>query len=137
MIGHIESYDENTQTGSIKSEDKFFAFYIDDWQADVPPEAGDDVLFEVDDNKAISVNLMGAYLGTAQMAVKSRLIARCLSVLFGTGAHRLYLGYYKMAVAQLAFTLITHGYGVVWGVVDAVLLLAGHINKDAKGRPLK
>lgn len=137
MIGHIESYDIETQTGAIKSEEKFFPFYIDDWMSDVPPEQGDDVIFELADNKAVQINLMGAYLAPAK-AVKSRYLAAFLALILGfTGAHRFYLGYYKIGLAQLALTALTVGYGALWGFIELVLLLAGHINKDAKGRPLK
>ncbi|MFZ2727036.1 MAG: TM2 domain-containing protein [Methylococcaceae bacterium] len=137
MIGHIESYDEQTQTGAIKSEEKFFPFYINDWAANVAPEQGDDVIFEVVDNKAVQINLMGAYLEKPK-AVKYRYLAAFLALILGfLGVHRFYLGYYKIGLMQIAFTAITVGYGALWGFIEAVLLLAGHIDKDAKGRPLK
>jgi len=138
MIGHIESYDIDTQTGIIKCNEQFFAFHIDDWIPIVPPEQGDDVNFEIQDkNAAIKVNLVGAYL-EAPKAVKYKYLAGALGIIFGfAGLHRLYLGYYKIAIAQLILTVITHGYGVLWGFIDAILILGGQINKDGKGRPLK
>ena len=71
-------------------------------------------------------------------AVKYKYVAVALAFFLGfTGMHRFYLGYYKLGLAQLAFTAITVGYGALWGFIEAILLFAGHINKDAKGRPLK
>lgn len=138
MIGHIESYDTTNQTGVIKSEEGVFTFHLDDWIAQVPPDLGDDVSFDVNkENTANNIYLVGAYLEKPK-AVKYKYLAAFLALLFGfAGAHRLYLGYYKIALAQLAFTAITQGYGVLWGFIEAVLLFGGQINKDAKGRPLK
>ncbi|MFI3190342.1 hypothetical protein BCS42_00030 [Crenothrix sp. D3] len=137
MIGHIESYDPDTQSGVIKSEDKFFAFDLEGWIADVPPDQGDDVNFDVDGTTAHTIKLVGAYLEPPK-AVKYKYVAAALALFLGfAGAHRFYLGFYKIGLAQLVFTGLTQGYGVLWGFVEAVLLFAGHINKDAKGRPLK
>jgi TM2 domain-containing membrane protein YozV len=138
MIGHIESYDAKTQSGVIKSEDQFFAFDLNGWLADVPPDQGDDVYFDNEDGTAaINVKLVGAYLEPPK-AVKYRYIAAALALFLGfAGVHRFYLGFYKMGLAQIVFTGLTQGYGVLWGFIEAVLLFAGHINKDAKGRPLK
>ena len=139
MIGHIESYDPKTQSGVIKSEDKFFAFDLQGWVADVPPDQGDDVDFDVavDNTTAHTIKLVGAYLQPPK-AVKYKYVASALALFLGfTGAHRFYLGFYKLGVAQLALTALTVGYGALWGFVEAVLLFTGNINKDAKGRPLK
>lgn len=137
MIGHIESYDPDTQSGVIKSEDKFFAFDLEGWMADVPPDQGDDVNFDVDGTTAHTIKLVGAYLEPPK-AVKYKYVAAALALFLGfAGVHRFYLGFYKIGLAQLVFTGLTQGYGVLWGFVEAVLLFAGHINKDAKGRPLK
>ncbi len=137
MIGHIESYDSKTQSGVIKSEDKFFAFDLQGWVSDVPPDQDDDVYFDVDDDEAVNVKLVGAYLEPPK-AVKYKYVAAVLALLLGfTGIHRFYLGFYKLGLAQLALTALTIGYGAVWGFIEAVLLFTGNINKDAKGRPLK
>lgn len=137
MLGHIESFDAQTQTGVIKSEDKFFAFHVDDWVAEVPPESGDDVRFDSEETSAKNIDLVGAYLEKPK-AVKYRYLAAAMALLLGwAGVHRFYLGHYKIALAQIAITAITVGYGAVWGFIECVLLLSGHINKDAKGRPLK
>jgi hypothetical protein len=37
----------------------------------------------------------------------------------------------------MALTAATVGFGAVWGLIDALLIFTGNINKDGKGRPLK
>jgi TM2 domain-containing membrane protein YozV len=137
MIGHIESFDPDSQTGVIKSEGKYYPFHLDDWVAQVPPDSGDDVTFDAEEAIACKINLVGAYL-TPPKAVKYKYVAALLALFLGfTGLHRFYLGFYWLGIAQLALTVATVGYGALWGFVEAILLFAGHINKDAKGRPLK
>ena len=137
MIGHIESYDPDSQAGVIKSEEKPYTFHLDDWVAQVPPDQGDDVNFDAEGTIARKIDLVGAYLAPPK-AVKYKYVAATLALLLGfTGLHRFYLGFYWLGLAQLALTIATVGYGALWGFVEAVLLFAGHINKDAKGRPLK
>jgi len=137
MIGHIESFDPDNQTGIIKSEEKSYTFHLDDWVAQVPPDQGDDVNFDAEGAIARKITLVGAYLAPPK-AVKYKYVAAVLALFLGfTGIHRFYLGFYKLGFAQLAVTAATVGYGALWGFVEAVLIFAGHINKDAKGRPLK
>ena len=137
MIGHIESYDPESQTGVIKSEEKPYTFHLDDWVAQVPPDQGDDVNFDAEGTIARKINLVGAYLAPPK-AVKYKHVATALALFLGfTGLHRFYLGFYWLGLAQLVLTVATVGYGALWGFVEAILLFAGHINKDAKGRPLK
>ena len=137
MIGHIESFDLGKQTGIIKSDDSFYEFHLDDWVSPGTPEAGDDVKFEHEDGTVKVVALVGAYLDPNK-PVKSRWIATLLALfLGGIGAHRFYLGFYGIALAQIALTILTVGYGVVWGFIEFFLLLSKNFNKDAKGRPLK
>lgn len=140
MIGHIESFDDERQTGAIKSEDKFYEFHIDEWTPDSPPKVGDDVDFvPEDDGSATNIGLLGAYLKDMR-AVKSSKIAGALGLFPVTGAfgiHRIYLGFYGIAILQILFTLVTGGFGVMWGFLEGFLLFGGQIVKDAKGRPLK
>lgn len=137
MIGQIESYDPEAKTGVIKSDEALFEFNVGDWMAEVLPEAGDDVTFDAKGNAAANVNLVGAYLAKPE-AVKYRYVAAVLGLILGAvGAHRLYLGYYWIALFQMAVTLATGGFGVLWGFIEGVLLLSGRMDEDAKGRPLK
>ncbi len=137
MIGHIESYDKDIQTGVIKVDDKFFEFHIDNWTSEEAPAVGSDVDFLEENGEVVEVGLIGAYLKNMQ-PVKNRTIAATLGIVLGAvGGHRIYLGYYGIAVIQIAVTLVTGGFGVMWGFIEGILLFAGHMEKDAKGRLLK
>jgi len=137
MIGQVQSYDPALLAGVITSEGKSFDFVIKDWVTGVPPEQEDEVYFDEEGHQAVNIRLVGAYLAPPT-PVKSKKIAGILALLLGfAGVHRIYLGYYKLAVAQMAVTAATVGFGALWGFVDAVLIFTGNINKDAKGRPLK
>ncbi len=138
MIGHIESFNEDTQTGVIKYQDQYFEFHLDQWKNASPPQAGDDVDFDEQDGKVTEVEPVSAYLKPALQPVKKRRIAATLGFLGGAiGLHRFYLGFYNIALAQILVTYLSGGYGVMWGFIEAVLITTGHIYKDAKGRPLK
>jgi len=79
---------------------------------------------------------VGAYLQPPK-AVKYKYVASALALFLGfTGAHRFYLGFYKLGIAQLALTALT----VVMahsGICRSRVTLYGKHYKDAKGRPLK
>lgn len=69
---------------------------------------------------------------------KSRIAAGVLGIfLGGFGVHRFYLGYTTIGIIQLVVTLVTFGVGHLWGFVEGILILAGTINQDAEGRPLR
>ena len=70
---------------------------------------------------------------------KSKLVAGLLGIfLGGLGVHRFYLGYTGIGIAQIVVTLVTCGVGVVWGLIEGILILAGSsITTDANGQPLK
>jgi TM2 domain-containing membrane protein YozV len=137
MLGHIESYDERCQTGVVKLDDKFYEFHLDQWTSQQPPEVGDDVDFDYENGEVTEIGPVGAYLIDSK-PVKSRIVAALLGVVFGAiGLHRMYLGFWGIAIAQILVTYLTGGFGVVWGFVDGVLIFTGHVYKDAKGRLLK
>jgi TM2 domain-containing membrane protein YozV len=96
-------------------------------------------------------------------SVRSRLVAACLGVLLGgLGAHRFYLGFWRIGWVQLLVTLgpvlivlavakiggvgIDEGVvltavgvsivGVLWGLIEGVVIFVGGIDRDAQGRPL-
>lgn len=142
MIGQIESYDPDRQSGVIKSEGAFYSFRLDGWVADVPPDEGDDVKFDAEGTIASNIDLVGAYLEQPK-AVKYKYLAAALALFLGfAGAHRFYLGFYRLAFSQLTLTVILYvtglpGFALLWAFIEFILLAGGHINKDAKGRPLK
>jgi len=137
MLGHIESYDEKTQTGIVKFEEELYQFNIAQWTSDGSPKVGDDVDFDHENGNVTDISLVGAYLVEAK-PVKSRIVAALLGIVFGAiGLHRIYLGFYGIAAAQIVVTFLTGGFGVVWGFVEGVLIFLGHIYKDSKGRYLK
>jgi TM2 domain-containing membrane protein YozV len=142
MIGQIQTYDPDTQTGAIKSEGALFTFHLEDWVADVPPDEGDDVNFDAEGTVANNINLLGAYLEPLK-AVKYKYLAAVLALFFGwLGIHRLYLGFYRLALIQITLTVVLYvsglaGFAALWGFIESILLFGGQIHKDAKGRPLK
>jgi len=139
MIGKIKSYDLETQTGVIQCEGIYYGFHMDDWSETEDPRVDSDVLFEGEGDTASMVTLIGSYLQHKD-AVKSRKVAMFLALFPLTGifgAHRWYLGFYKLAMLQMTVTAFTLGAGYLWPCVEGVLLMNGRIEKDKEGRPLK
>ena len=69
---------------------------------------------------------------------KSRITAGILGIFFGgLGIHRFYLGYTGIGFLQILVTLITLGWGGLWGFVEGILLLCGVMSTDSEGRPLQ
>ena len=69
---------------------------------------------------------------------KSKMAAGLLGIfLGGWGVHNFYLGNTGRGVAQIIVTLVTCGIGAIWGLIEGIMILAGSINTDAKGIPLK
>lgn len=75
---------------------------------------------------------------------KSKILAGILGILLGSlGVHNFYLGYTKKAVIQLVICLVGSCLVIgptvagIWGLVDGIMILAGKINVDGKGVPLK
>jgi hypothetical protein len=97
-----------------KSQEDYFEFQQSCWLSSVPPEQGDEVSFDVDDGEVVSMRLIAETLAPVK-AVKKRLVAAFLALFFGfIGAHRLYLGDYKFALAQIALTVLMYADGVLW-----------------------
>ena len=65
---------------------------------------------------------------------RSKVIAGLLQLILPFGVGRFYTGHYGVAVAQLLTSLV--GIGVLWALVDAIVLLVGRPN-DPYGRPLR
>lgn len=65
---------------------------------------------------------------------KSRIAAGLLQIIFPFGTGRFYTGHTQMAVAQLLLVFV--GVGVIWSLIDGVLLLLTG-GTDGHGRPLR
>ena len=137
MLGHIESYDETYQTGIVKADKDYYEFHLNQWTSEAAPSEGDDVEFNQEEGVITEVHLVGAYLIENQ-PVKSRVLAAFLGIAFGAiGLQRFYLGFYAIGALQIVVTLLTGGFGVMWGFIEGILIYTGHMDKDAKGRHLK
>ena len=79
---------------------------------------------------------------------KSRTTAGLMGILFGIflgglGIHNFYLGYTKKAVAQMLICILGSCLIVgpvasgIWCLIEGIMILAGSINTDANGVPLK
>jgi TM2 domain-containing membrane protein YozV len=60
-------------------------------------------------------------------------------LLGGLGIHRFYLGYVGIGIVQIVVTIVTFGFGAIWGFVEGIMILVGAemFRRDAKGIPLK
>ncbi len=68
---------------------------------------------------------------------KSKVTAGLLGILLGSfGLGRFYLGYTKIAVAQIAVTWLTLGIGGIWPFIDGIMILLGKV-PDVEGRALR
>lgn len=68
---------------------------------------------------------------------KSKVIAAILQFLLGSfGAGRFYTGHIGLAIGQIAAVWLTCGIGILWPVIDGVMMLTGKVT-DAQGRPLR
>jgi TM2 domain-containing membrane protein YozV len=77
--------------------------------------------------------------GTGQLPAsdRSKVLAGLLGIFLGSfGVGRFYLGYTKVAVAQILVTWLTLGIGGIWPFIDGILILMGKV-PDAQGRPLR
>ena len=70
---------------------------------------------------------------------KSKVIAgllQLLSLIGIGGIGRFYMGDIGMGVAQLLVGWLTCGIGLIWSIVDAILIFADKVH-DPQGRPLR
>ena len=68
---------------------------------------------------------------------KSKLTAGLLQLFVGGfGVGRFYLGYTNIGILQLVVTVVTCGFGAIWGLVDAIMILTDKV-PDAQGRTLR
>jgi len=141
MKGYIANYDKkNAAIVVVISGGKTIAIDAKEWKTEeYPPYSGCTVEFDLDDEGVVTnIVLVGEYKGPVGEPVKSKKIAGVLAILLGfAGIHRFYLGNYYIGIFQLALTAMTMGMGAVWGLVDAVLIFSGKVDRDAKNRPLK
>lgn len=92
----------------------------------------------------------GVALPIAANGAKSKLAAGLLGIFLGCyGIHNFYLGYTAKAVTQLVLTIVGYltsciGVGIllvfgiaIWALVEGIMILAGKIDTDANGVPLK
>lgn len=80
------------------------------------------------------VQLVTAAAGTGD---KSKLVAGLLGIfLGGFGVHRFYLGFTGIGIAQIAVTIVTCGFGAIWGLIEGILILTGSFDRDADGNLL-
>ena len=69
---------------------------------------------------------------------KEKMTAGLLGILIGGfGVHSFYLGNTTKGIIQIVVTLVTCGFGAIWGLIEGIMILTGSINTDANGVPLK
>jgi TM2 domain-containing membrane protein YozV len=68
---------------------------------------------------------------------KKKLVAGLLQILVGSFAvGRFYTGHIGIACAQIAVVYLTCGVGLLWPLIDGILMLTGNPT-DSEGRPLR
>ena len=106
-----------------------------------PPQAGSNYCqhcaAETNTQQEICIKCGVRLVKTRPEGAKSKIAAGLMGVLLGgLGVHRFYLGYVGIGIAQIIVTLVTFGFGGLWGFIEGILILTGTINKDASGMPL-
>lgn len=89
---------------------------------------------------------------TTSAELKSKMAAGLLGIFLGQfGVHNFYLGYTTKAIIQVSvsaagylLSICTFGISAlaplgisVWGLIEGIMILAGSIDKDGNGNPLK
>ena len=76
--------------------------------------------------------------GPVNPEAKSKMAAGLLGLFLGAwGVHNFYLGNTSRGVIQIVVTILTCGFGGLWGFIEGIMILAGSINTDANGIPLQ
>ena len=69
---------------------------------------------------------------------RSKLVAGLLQIfLGGFGVGRFYTGHTSIAIAQIAVTFFTCGFGALWPLVDGIIMLTSESPRDVDGKPLR
>jgi TM2 domain-containing membrane protein YozV len=68
---------------------------------------------------------------------KQKIVGFVLQFFLGIfGAGRFYTGHTSIAIAQIAVSWLTCGFGALWPTIDGIMMLLGKVT-DAEGRPLR
>jgi hypothetical protein len=67
---------------------------------------------------------------------RSKTVAGVLQILLPFGVGRFYTGQIGLGLLQLFVCMVTFGAGVLWPIIDGIVLLANG-GSDAEGRPLR
>lgn len=66
-------------------------------------------------------------------APKSKAVAGILGILLGgLGAHKFYLGDSKAGIIRLVVSVVTLGFGSLWGFIEGIMILVNG-GKDVNG----
>lgn len=93
-----------------------------------------------------------ANTNTTSAELKSKMAAGLLGIFLGQfGVHNFYLGYTSKAIIQVSVSAVGYLLSIctfglsclaplgisVWGLIEGIMILAGSIDKDGNGNPLK
>jgi TM2 domain-containing membrane protein YozV len=68
---------------------------------------------------------------------KQKIVGFVLQLFLGAfGAGRFYTGHTGLAIAQIAVSWLTCGFGSIWPLIDGIMMLTGKVT-DSDGRPLR
>ena len=70
--------------------------------------------------------------------LKSKVVAGILGILLGgLGIHNFYLGRMGRGVTQIIVSIVTLGFGALWGFIEGIIILVSNDWTDGQGRPMK